>query len=308
MPKKIDPNDIVGNRYGMLTVIDYAGKKGNNHYYTCRCDCGNESVVRRSHLMLNETRSCGCTSAFRADTSDIIGKRYGKLVVKKYIGYVDTPCGKLQSAYLCQCDCGNEVTILRHDLKANYRVSCGRCFPSYIEWEGEHFRYVCSNGSSWIFDSVDYPLVSSKQWHIDSGGYPSTWEGNERLLFHRMVMNAKNTEIIDHINGDKTDNRRGNLRFATPMSNQHNKCLSPLSQTGYKGITKIQRKNRVLYRASIRVNYKRIYLGEFIDPEEAARAYDEAARFYFGEFACVNFPLPGEQGCRRNEEKEEAYA
>lgn len=64
----------------------------------------------------------------------------------------------------------------------------------------------------------------------------------------------------------------------------------------HKGVT--QEKGASRYRAVIIKNYKKFSLGFYDTAEEAALAYDEAARKFHGEFACVNFPLPGEQGCR----------
>ena len=76
--------------------------------------------------------------------------------------------------------------------------------------------------------------------------------------------------------------------------------------SGFKGVS--FRKDRGKYRAYISINNRIKHLGYYDTPEDAARAYDEAARFYFAEFACVNFPRPGEQGCRckANESYKEA--
>jgi AP2 domain. len=90
---------------------------------------------------------------------------------------------------------------------------------------------------------------------------------------------------IDHINGDKSDNRFSNLRQATPGQNQQNR-LSPRTNTsGYKGIYKLPRKRP--WRAFIHHNGKQIYLGCFYTREEAAHAYVNAAKTYHREFARV---------------------
>lgn len=306
MGKKIDVADIIGSRSGKLTVESYAFKRKGNHFYNCRCDCGNTSVVRRDRIIHRETRSCGCTDAAHTDVTDILGKRYGKLVVTEYAGFIVPPSGgKRQSAYRCHCDCGNDVIILRHDLKADLRRSCGKC--SYIETENGYCRYYCANGESWIFDAEDYDFVASRAWHIDSTGYPVTHlkMGENHLPFHRLIMNAKPGDVIDHINGCRWDGRKQNLRKASPRKNQYNKCVSSTNKCGYKGVIRESRGSaKESYRMSIRANGMRIQKSGFATAEEAARAYDEAARFYFGEFACVNFPRPGEQGCRRNQPAE----
>jgi len=94
--------------------------------------------------------------------------------------------------------------------------------------------------------------------------------------------------FIDHINHNGLDNRKANLRPATRTQNiWHRKKFKRPSRSQYKGIdwSKTQKK----WRARIRVNGKRIYLGSFDNELEAAKAYDEAAKRYHGEFASLNF-------------------
>jgi hypothetical protein len=59
-PRRID---LTGNRYGRLTVIDYAGRKGSSATWRCRCDCGGESIAWAGSLKRGLTRSCGCLQA-----------------------------------------------------------------------------------------------------------------------------------------------------------------------------------------------------------------------------------------------------
>ena len=114
------------------------------------------------------------------------------------------------------------------------------------------------------------------------------WRRSEHM--HRMIMKAKPGELVDHINGDPLDNRRSNLRIATHAENSRNgkkgtygglPCISK-----YKGVTK----NGDRLISQIVVDGKHIYLGSFETEEEAARAYDQAAKEHFGEFARLNFP------------------
>ena len=92
---------------------------------------------------------------------------------------------------------------------------------------------------------------------------------------------------VDHINRDKLDNRRSNLRLVTHTQNCVNASLRVTNTSGFKGVNFYRGK---YWRAYIRVNYRHISLGFFPTAEAAARAYDEAAREHFGEFAFLNFP------------------
>ena len=109
--------DLTGQKYGNLTVIEEAepyrqpsGKK--IIMWKCLCDCGKEVVVRACNLRSGHTKSCGCL----AGREDIIGKRFGRLVVKAYDG---------NSHYLCDCDCGVEVSVDTSNLKSGNTKSCG---------------------------------------------------------------------------------------------------------------------------------------------------------------------------------------
>lgn len=124
--------------------------------------------------------------------------------------------------------------------------------------------------------------------------------GSERANIHHSDFD------VDHIDGDTRNNRRDNLRISEHRNNMKNLKLKANNTTGYKGVS--FDKSHGKYYAQIGSDGVHHFLGYYNNPEEAARAYDKAARFYHGEYACVNFPLPGEQGCRRNEEKEVAYA
>jgi len=108
------------------------------------------------------------------------------------------------------------------------------------------------------------------------------------IAMHRQIMSAPDGVFIDHDNHNGLDNRKANLRIATPQQNACNsrKVLRPCSSK-YKGVRWDNDYNQ--WRAYITQNGKRIYLGRYDSEEDAARAYDEAAKLYHGEFAGLNF-------------------
>lgn len=102
----------------------------------------------------------------------------------------------------------------------------------------------------------------------------------------RLIAQPERHLVVDHINGDPLDNRRGNLRICTVQQNNWNRKRRPNGSSSFKGVSAVGGR----FTAHIAPNGKMIYLGSFETEEEAARAYDKAAREHYGEFACLNFP------------------
>lgn len=91
---------------------------------------------------------------------------------------------------------------------------------------------------------------------------------------------------VDHIDRDPMNNRIENLRLGTHAQNGYNLSISKKNTSGYKGVSFNKKKN--MWESALMFNYKRIALGFFDDKNEAAKAYNEGARKYYGEFANLN--------------------
>jgi hypothetical protein len=129
-------------------------------------------------------------------------------------------------------------------------------------------------------DDEDFDMVSSCRWHY-THGYAKSYKGG---YMHRMILSAKDGEIIDHINGDKLDNRRSNIRLANKSLNGINRGLNKNNTHGFKGINFFKGRRKP-WAARIKVNRKYICLGYYFTKEEAGAAYVAASKKYFGEFA-----------------------
>lgn len=151
-----------------------------------------------------------------------------------------------------------------------------------------------------LIDEDDLPRVEPYHW-VFSGVAPylyavhhtSRAKGASRtvILMHRLIMDAPVGAEVDHISGDRLDNRKANLRVCTRAENMQNRMMRKPARSAYKGVHwDAYRRNQGFWRVELRANGRRIYVGRFDDEIEAAHAYDEAARRYHGTFARLNFP------------------
>lgn len=151
-----------------------------------------------------------------------------------------------------------------------------------------------TNGKFAIIDKADQHLVGGSSWCFNIG-YAARSSSNRDLgvhyLMHRLIIGAKKGEFVDHINGNKLDNRRSNLRLSSKSQNRCN-TRTPISNTsGYKGVSWHKRQKK--WHAQVKMNGKNHHIGYYDDPEKAHQAYLEKAKGLHGEF----FPHKTNVGC-----------
>lgn len=147
-----------------------------------------------------------------------------------------------------------------------------------------------------LVDDEDFLKVCDTKWALTKLGYPlkTTFENGKThatrkaktVYLHRVILSAPKGMVVDHINQDKLDNQKSNLRIATHGQNHLNQGLQKNNTSGYKGVVWAKSKNK--WASRLKVNGKNLFLGYFEKPLSAAIAYNLKAKEVFGEFALLN--------------------
>lgn len=142
---------------------------------------------------------------------------------------------------------------------------------------------ILTKGMKTVVDDESFSEISKSKWSASWSG--RVWYAkNNKGYLHRLIANAPAGLCVDHINGDTLDNRRKNLRICSHQQNTFN-GPSRKPSSGFKGVSRFKNK----WWARLTVNGKTINKGSFDSVIDAARAYDDLARRFHGEFARTNF-------------------
>lgn len=148
---------------------------------------------------------------------------------------------------------------------------------------GEYGIGFTTKGEQFYFDLEDFDLIRNYTWYVHHG-YLEARDRDHFVRIHKIILQVADKKDIDHINHNCLDNRKSNLRIYEHIDNSKNRLLNRNSTTKHKGVHWHKRDN--VYQAQITVNKKRIYLGRFLNIEDAIIARNTAEKKYFGEYAC----------------------
>lgn len=243
----------VGNQYGYLTVLERAGVDSSHHVtWKCQCICGNIIEVRGSKLRAGEKLSCGCqhtAGGFKDET----GNRYGRLLV---LGVDEDHKSKDRSIqWICQCDCGNIISVNGRSLRSGKQVSCG-CYINEHRGETQikdevgntygnltvlelvktskrcaHWLCQCTCGNKIVVRGADLRSGNTKS----CGCIQSFGEQKIQQWLQKYNINYQKQYIFK----DLISKKGGNLRFDFAIfKNQELQCLIE-----YQGIQHFQERN-----------------------------------------------------------------
>jgi hypothetical protein len=234
-------------------------------------------------------------------TKDLTGQMFGKWKVLYQVEDHVTPKGAHQPMWMCECQCEKHIrrAVNGYVLTRGESNSCG-CLSieitkivnsrqnTYELINNEYYIGYTQSGKEFYFDKEDYDLVSQYCWDIDnSNGYAKTIDKinhTGKLYLHRLVMGCKKGDgiIIDHIDRNRTDCRKSNMRVVNSSQNTMNSCIRSDNISGVKGVYWNSRKNK--WTARITANKLDIFLGNYDRFEDAETARKIGEEKYFGEY------------------------
>lgn len=189
-----------------------------------------------------------------------IGDKFGRLTVLKEIrGSNNRLC------YVCKCECGKEKIVDRVNLGKGATQSCGCLQKEKVsEFLTKHNRFEIRNGyavgfttntnKEFLIDIEDLERVSAISWYEGKNGYVMHKDtGHSFDYLHRYIMNPLDGLVVDHINHNKMDNRKANLRNCSYSDNGLNREIKP------RGIVEVKRGNRRYYSVQLRGRYRGLF-------------------------------------------------
>lgn len=242
--------DLTGQRFQSWTVRRYSHSIGWRAYWECQCDCGNIKVMRGDSLR------------------------------------------RIAVPYCNECKPRNtivDISDLSDSMIQQVRGRTDGLFQNTFIIDGSVVFGYTSNSECFIFDSTDIGEASKHTWirkHFRDGWYVYTTVKGKFTYFHTVILNnLECVKQVDHINRDKLDNRRKNLRFCNLQQNSFNQGISKANTLGYKGL---HRHKSGRWNVGITFCQRIISLGIYDTKEEAASVYDAASELLFDKFSWKN--------------------
>ena len=276
-----------GDHFGLLTVAHEVepGKHGQRRY-KCICKCGQEVEVDRGYLYSSQLPKClTCSRRIGGMKKKIqfVGKKVNGWEILREARHTE---GKY--LYECRCLTCGEVSIRSTgQINVSRSARCEKCKPTYnFEVAGNIATGRLPCGTEFVIDEDMIQCIGQHYMHMGKDGYILIKTTSEHSMFlHRYIAGVSNrSTMIDHINRDRLDNRRSNLRVVTPIQNSRNHSLFSTNKTGFTGVYLSKWAKR--YDAKVGYKNKRIFLGSSKhDIIRLAQMYNIAAAYLYGDYA-----------------------
>lgn len=291
-----------------LTVIgraeDYINPNTGSHTarWVCECSCPehNKVIACGGHLRNGNTKSCGCLQKDKASSRatpliDMTGWKMwehgvpdSKITVIEYVG---------DKKWLCECGCEEHTRweVLGTNIRRGCIKSCGcarneliskanRKYNTYQKLDNIIIGFTEDKDKSFAISPEDYDLIKDYYWFVDAHNYVSARDSSGAFIkMHRLIMDAKDGDLVDHIDRNRTNNVRDNLRITDAKGNAINHSIRKSNLSDITGVTWYEKNQK--WRAFVILNGKNKYVYYGDNKEDAIRARLNAELKYYKEFA-----------------------
>ena len=159
------------------------------------------------------------------------GQKFGKLTVKERTILKDG-----RSGFLCECECSNTIKVRSEWLKNGNVKSCGKCSNNTYEFHEDYVIGYGTNGLSFMFDLEDYERVSKHTWRVIKKTKNVFTTINKKTISMHKFITGTTSQIIDHIDGNPSNNRKSNLRYCNNQENSRNLKIHKNNTSGVTGV------------------------------------------------------------------------
>lgn len=241
--------------------------------------------------------------------NDLTNKTFGRWNV---IEFDKVKSSSKKKYWICQCSCELKTirSVVEYNLKDGRSKSCGcynkeqsriasknRITTNIYDLTKSYGLGYTESGDTFLFDLEDYDLIKKYKWSINKSRTNCVQANINKttIKMHRIILNAKAGEIIDHINRDETDNRKENLRICSQSENMRNREINSTNTTGHKGVHESKGRNR--YEAYVENRYgkrvrKTFYFSTYGNKEKAyvcaCEWCEDMDKKFSGEFSIYN--------------------
>lgn len=227
---------------------------------------------------------------------NLIGEHINELtILERAPDLISPTSGRRFPAWVCQCDCGNTIIAPTDNIRDGSTKHCNsvkhRPIFNKYDLSGEYGIGYTNNADPkgrnyFYFDKEQYDIIKYYGWHFESRTGYVVCKRESTIRLHRLVMDINNENLyVDHINHNRYDNRKTNLRIVTKSQNNMNKTPVP-NKSGCTGVYWDNDRNR--WSSYIKIGNKNKRIGRYLDIEDAIEARKKAENEYFGEYSYDN--------------------